>query len=154
MAHRNFSMVDYINRRAKDWQPLLSFQGSTQDEWAQWREAAFARYIKLLGEFPRPVDLAPEVIYAIEENGLIRERVVFNSEEFMSVPCQVLRPADMKPDGSNAAILCSHGHGPFGKDPVAERLLRNMLNYAARDIDRVEVDLPGDFDAELTARGL
>jgi len=112
-------MVDYFNRRAKDWQPLMSFQGNTQDEWAQWHEAAFDRYIELLGEFPRPVDLAPEVIYSIEEDGLIRERVVFDSEEFMSVPCVVLRPADMPADGTGRAILCSHGHGPFGKEPVA-----------------------------------
>jgi hypothetical protein len=37
----------------------------------------------------------------------------------MSVPCVVLRPTDMKADGSHAAILCSHGHGEFGKEPVA-----------------------------------
>ena len=119
VAHRNFSLIDYFNRRAKDWQPLLTFQGSTQDEWARWREEAFPRYIELLGEFPHPVDLAPEVIYAIEEDGLIRERIVFDSEEFMSVPCVLLRPANMPADGRGRAILCSHGHGPFGKEPVA-----------------------------------
>jgi hypothetical protein len=73
-------MVDYLNRRAKDWQPLLSFRGKTQDEWSQWHKVAFARYIELLGEFPRPVELAPEIIYSIQENGLIRERIVFDSE--------------------------------------------------------------------------
>jgi predicted peptidase len=75
--------------------------------------------MELLGEFPQPVDPAPEVIYSIEEDGLIRERVVFDSEEHMSVPCTVLRPVDMPADRSGPAILCSHGHGPFGKEPVA-----------------------------------
>ena len=37
----------------------------------------------------------------------------------MSVPCQVLRPRKMESDKKNPAILCSHGHGPYGKDPVA-----------------------------------
>ena len=37
----------------------------------------------------------------------------------MSVPAVVLRPADMKPDRSNPAIICSHGHGAYGKEPVA-----------------------------------
>ncbi len=37
----------------------------------------------------------------------------------MSVPCVVLKPADMPDDKSGAAIICSHGHGPFGKEPVA-----------------------------------
>jgi hypothetical protein len=119
MAHRNFSMIEYFNRRAQDWQPQLSFRGSSRKEWEQWHEAAAARYMELLGEFPRPVDLAAEVIHTIQEDGLIRERVIFDSEEFMSVPCVVLRPADMPADKSGRAIVCSHGHGPFGKEPVA-----------------------------------
>ena len=44
---------------------------------------------------------------------------MFDSEEDMSVPCQVLIPKGMRADGTNPAILCSHGHGRFGKDPVA-----------------------------------
>jgi Abhydrolase family len=119
VAHRNFSMVEYFNRRAADWQPLLSFRGQTKEDWADWRQRALAKYMELLGEFPKPVDLAAEVIYASREDGLIRERVVFDSEEFMSVPCVVLRPADMPADKSGRAIVCSHGHGPFGKEPVS-----------------------------------
>ena len=41
----------------------------------------------------------------------------------------------------------------LGRDPAAERLLRNMLRYAARDIDKPLVDLPADFDATLKAMG-
>ncbi len=57
--------------------------------------------------------------YSIEDGDIIRERVVFDSEEDMAVPCYVLHPKNMKADGTNPAIVCSHGHGPFGKDPVA-----------------------------------
>ena len=41
----------------------------------------------------------------------------------------------------------------LGKVPAAERLLRNMLNYAARDIGQPLVDLPDDFDTQLRAMG-
>jgi hypothetical protein len=119
MAHRNFSMVEYLNRRASDWQPTLSFRGKTKAEWMTWREAANAKYMELLGEFPKPVDLAPETIYSIPDDGLVRERVIFDSEEYMSVPCVVLRSQDMPADGRQRAIVCCHGHGPFGKEPVA-----------------------------------
>ena len=119
MANRNFSMIDYFNRRAKDWTPELSFRGKTAADWKRWHKRARAKFLHLLGEFPKPVDLAPDVIYSVEENGLIRERVVFDSEEFMSVPCVVLRPAAMAADKKGAAIICSHGHGVFGKEPVA-----------------------------------
>ena len=42
----------------------------------------------------------------------------------------------------------------LGHDPVAERLLRNMLRYAERDISEPSVELPADFDAQLAEMGL
>jgi hypothetical protein len=41
----------------------------------------------------------------------------------------------------------------LGPNPVAERLLRNMLNYAARDTNKPPVDLPANFDAQLKSLG-
>ena len=119
MAKRNFSMIEYFNQRAKDWEPLLTFKGSSREDWKTWNEKALAKLVELLAEFPAPVALEPDVIYSIEMDGLIRERVIFDSEEHMSVPCVVLRPVDMPPDGKGRAILCSHGHGSFGKEPVS-----------------------------------
>ena len=39
----------------------------------------------------------------------------------------------------------------LGADPVAERLLRNMLRYAAPDVGKPPADLPAGFDAQLKA---
>ena len=36
MAHRNFSMIAYLDRREKDWRPLFSFRGQTVEEWQAW----------------------------------------------------------------------------------------------------------------------
>lgn len=41
----------------------------------------------------------------------------------------------------------------LGVDPVAERLLRNMLRYAARDVSKPLVELPANFDQQLKAMG-
>lgn len=119
MAKRNFSMIEYFIRRAENWKPLLAFDGKPDEAWAGWHQAALAKLLELLGEFPEPVELAPEVIYSIEEDGLIRERVILDTEEHMSVPCVVLKPAGMANNGRGGAILCSHGHGPYGKEAVA-----------------------------------
>jgi len=120
MAKRNFSMIEYFNKMAEHWVPLLSFQGSSLAEFEDWQAKASEKFFELLGDFPEPVDPEPEVIYAVEEpSGLIRERVIFDSEAEMSVPCVVLRHKDMEADGSNGAILCSHGHGFYGKEPVS-----------------------------------
>jgi pimeloyl-ACP methyl ester carboxylesterase len=119
MSNRNFSMQNYWMQRVKNWGPSLSFKGKSRQEWDEWRKAAYPKFLELLGEFPKKVELQAEVEYSVEEGDLIRERVVFNSEEYMSVPCIVLKPKTMKSNHKNAAIICSHGHGPFGKDAVA-----------------------------------
>jgi len=119
MVRRNFSMQAYWERIAEDWVPLMKFKGKSQADWEKWYKQAYPKYVELLGQFPEPVKLEAEVESSVVDGDLIRERVVFNSEEFMSVPCQVLRPVTMETDKSNPAILCSHGHGPFGKDAVA-----------------------------------
>ena len=139
MARRNFSMIEYFNRRAESSSPQLGFRGTTASDWEHWREDAHAKLLDVLGDFPQPVDIDADLLYSIEDDGLIRERVVFDSEEHMSVPCVVLKPADMPSDGTAPAILCSHGHGPFGKEPVAgnstsvalrENMTRHNYNYA------------------------
>jgi len=119
VAKRNFSMIEYLNRKAAQHQPKLAFRGETRADFEAWHEIAYAKLMELLGPMPEAVDLDAEVIVAAEEDGIIRERVIFDAEEHMSVPCVVLRPAEMAADGSNPAIICSHGHGNFGKEAVA-----------------------------------
>jgi len=119
MKQRNFSMKYYWEKIAENWEPLLKFKGTTKQEFEEWHSEALKKLEELLGEYPKKVELNAEVQYSVEDGDLIRERVVFDSEEFMSVPCIVLKPKNMKSDKSNPAILCSHGHGKFGKDPVA-----------------------------------
>jgi len=139
MANRHFGMTEYWSNRAKRWQPRMTFRGEGPEAWKAWREEALAKLLELLGEFPEPVDLAAEVEYAVPDGELIRERVVFDSEEFASVPCVVLRPKDMPANRANAAIICCNGHPvSLGKDPVAgvrsepehdEAIARMNYNY-------------------------
>ncbi len=119
MANRYFSMIEYFNRIAAEHKPILAFNGKSVSDWKQWKRKAYAKLLELLGDFPEPVPLNAEVVASVEENGVIKERVVFDSEKWMSVPCIVCKPKDMKPNKANPAIVCSHGHGPYGKDSVA-----------------------------------
>lgn len=112
-------MSRYWEEKYKDWQPLMSFHGEGRQEWIVWQKTAYVKLLELLGDFPQKVDLNAFVEYSVDDGELIRERVIFNSEEYMSVPCIVIKPKEMKADGSNSAILCSHGHGSYGKNAVA-----------------------------------
>ena len=41
----------------------------------------------------------------------------------------------------------------LGKHPASERLLLNMLRYAAQDVNKPLADVPPDFNAQLSAMG-
>ncbi len=137
MANRNFSMIDYFDKLAAEHTPEMQFEGESSADFHEWKDAAYPKFMELLGRWPDPVPLEAEVIASVEEEGIIRERVVFDAEEHMSVPAVVLRPADMVGDGSNPAILCSHGHGQYGKEPVAGN--RTNPGYV-NDIERMNYD--------------
>ncbi len=136
MKNRNLSLIEYFNNKAKNWNPLLSFGGRTEKDWIKWKKKATKKLFELLGEFPEKVPLRPQTIWTKKGNGLIKEKIIFDSEKNMSVPCIVIRSEDTEPNGKNRAIVCSHGHGPFGKDPVAgltstKELIKNIreMNY-------------------------
>lgn len=115
-------MQQYWLNKIENWEPLLAFKGETKKDWDEWYKQAYPKFVEILGEFPKKIALNATVEYSVEEGDLIRERVIFDSEEFMSVPCYVLRPKNMKGDKSNPAIICSHGHGYYAnvaKEAVA-----------------------------------
>lgn len=119
MANRNFSMKSYWMNKAREHQPALSFVQEDAGRWKEWHDEARQKLLHLLGDFPQKVDLAAEIEYSVEDGDLIRERVIFDSESYASVPCIVLRPKKMEANRNHAAIICCNGHPvDLGKDPV------------------------------------
>lgn len=118
MSEQSFFLYDMWNEIAKNHKPLLSFRhaGITFEE---WHKAAHEKLLELLGDFPEKVELEPVIEYSENQGEYIRQRVVFNADKYMKIPCYVLIPANRKLGEKLPAIVCSHGHGPFGKDPVA-----------------------------------
>lgn len=132
MSKRQFSFQKYWEDLSGGHVPLLSF--SRADDYESWSRDARAKLLELLGPFPERCDLAAEVEYSVDEGDFIRERVVFDSEENMSVPCILLIP---KSDHRGRAVICCHGHGRFGKDPVTG--IVSSPEYQA-DIDLMNYD--------------
>lgn len=86
--------------------PLPVEDLSTLDE---WRARCRARLTDLLGPFPEPVPLNVETVEQEQCDGYRRDKVVFDTEDTMSVPAYLLVPDDRREPGP--AILASHGHG-------------------------------------------
>ena len=118
MAHRNFSMIEYFNRRCSEVKPRLAFGGQDKQDWQAWRTALLAELKRAARRVARPGAPGAEVVWETVEDGLIKQRVIFDTEEHMSVPALVYLPADRQPDQKLPAILCCHGHGPYGKEAV------------------------------------
>ena len=92
--------------------PLPDGGGSALD---QWRVRCRSRLVDLLGPTPAPVPLALETLESEQCDGYRRHKIVFDTEETMSVPAYLLVPDGRAAPGP--AVLAAHGHGP-GKDLV------------------------------------
>jgi dienelactone hydrolase len=92
-------------------QPALHFAGRTPSEYETWRTQFAAQYHQLLGPFPNPVPLRPEVLRRIEYPRYVLEKVVIDAEQYASIPCWVASPTMPSPRGQYPAVLCAHGHG-------------------------------------------
>jgi dienelactone hydrolase len=75
-----------------------------------WRERVRARLNGLLGARPVPVPLALETTETVNGGTYTRTRVVFDTEDTMSVPAFLLVPHVRTTPGP--AVLAVHGHGP------------------------------------------
>ncbi len=109
-----------------------------------WRRRCAERLERLLGPVPRPVPLEAEVTESVEEEGYLRQRVVFDSEDTMSVPAYLLVPEGRTAPG--AAVLAIHGHGP-GKSLVCglEHTASPNGDYARQLVRRGYVVLAPDL---------
>ena len=75
-----------------------------------WRARVRERLLTMLGPAPAPVPLDLETTETVDCGSYRRERVVFDTEETMSVPAYLLVPHDRTEPGP--ALLAIHGHGP------------------------------------------
>jgi dienelactone hydrolase len=113
---RNLSINVYFQRLAATHTPKFRFAGSSKDDWLQWKNKLLPAVRASLGKMPNKVALNPEIQAEWVQDGLIKQRVVFDVEEDLCATALVFRPADAK--GQLRGILACHGHGPFGKEPV------------------------------------
>lgn len=113
---RNLSVNAYFNKLASKHTPEHRFAGSNRADWGAWHEALLPKVRSSLGRMPEKVDLNAEVVAEWRADGLIKQRVLFDVEDGLSAYALVFRPEQA--DGPLPAILCCHGHGPYGKDAV------------------------------------
>ena len=129
MTVRNLSPQQMFIRLAEDHVPEHRFQGKNKKQFTSWKRRAEPKVLATLGDFPDGVPPKPELLAEWEEKGLRRQRWIIDVQKHLSATLLVNYPTDMKRGEKRPAILCCHGHGPYGKEPV----MGNDSSPALRD---------------------
>ena len=116
---RIYSQEEACLARLHAQKPLLPCKAKTKEEWQSWRRAFKRAIVKELGPDPEAVPLRPEILERTDMGGYIREKVVFDSDPYNSVPAWVLTPKNLKPGQRVPGLLVAHGHG-HGKNTTID----------------------------------
>lgn len=149
MDKSSYSLLHYFNELGQKPIPRLRYKGG---DVADWQSRLREKVLELLGTFPESVDLNVKTIWRTEEDGLIKEKVIFHSEENSIIPAIVMKRADLDPKVKHKGMICLHGHGP-GKGSVTgsyalqnhEEGFKKYDDYALQFARRGYVTLSPDF---------
>jgi hypothetical protein len=109
-SRRSFTLRDYLERRFAEDKPALPCNARTQEEFERWR-GEFTRQLEgSVGKLPKTIPLRPETMLTISLPGIRAEKIVFDSNQFMSVPAWVLIPSHLKSGERRPAVCLIPGH--------------------------------------------
>jgi dienelactone hydrolase len=118
MSLRNLSPHQMFERLALEHRPAYRFAGQTPDDVVAWQRDALPAVLATLGDFPARVPPNPQLLAEWEHDGLVKQKWLIDVQEHLSATCLVNRPRHLPAGRRLPALLCWHGHGPFGKEPV------------------------------------
>lgn len=118
MTVRNLSPQQMFVELAARHVPACRFDGKTRRDFGAWKRRTLPKVLATLGESPAPVPARPELLAEWEHRGLRRQRWIIDVQEGLAATLLVNLPPELKKRERRPAVLCCHGHGAFGKEPV------------------------------------
>lgn len=118
MTIRNLSPQKMFHQMALEHKPSHAFHGKDKRAFQKWKRTTFPKVVATLGKSPDRVPLRAQKLVEWEHDGLHKERWIIDVQKHMSATLLINRPAGLGRTEKLPAILCCHGHGPFGKEPV------------------------------------
>lgn len=144
-----YTTLSSIWHRQETMPRQLAFRATTREQWGTWREALQARLVDLLGGFPgEKVPLDPVLLEREETPHYRLEKVAFQSEPGLSVPCYVLIPLGIEPP--YRPVIAMHGHGIGGAAHIVGRFVTETM----RDQEQARLEAMNyDYARQLAGRG-
>ncbi len=118
MSLRNMSPQSMFEQWAVRHVPRYRFKAESARDFERWKTEALPKVLACLGDDPERVSPNAELTAEWTHDGLRKQRWVIDVQPFLSAALLVNIPGDLKPGEKRPAILCCHGHGPYGKEPV------------------------------------
>ena len=144
-AERTATLVDADLSTAMGHAELsMLFHGSTADECRAWQDKFRAQLSTLLGDSSAPAAWTPVEQSRQEFERYTRFELLLTADGIPSLPVYLLVPKG-PPNAKWPAVLCVHGHGPFGNDAVvgirdaegaAEHIAQLNYDYAHQFAER------------------
>jgi len=132
-----------ISRHAK---LSMLFRGTTATAARQWQQSFRKRLSELLGSVQPPKKWAVKLQSVTRFVDHTRYELSLRSAGVSSVPVYLLIPKEVSSDRPAPGVLCVHGHGKYGNDPVVGRT----------DLPGVEADIAHanyDYGLQFVRRG-
>ncbi len=103
---------------AREHQPRFRFSSDTEQSFDEWKREALPLVLASIGDFPPSVEPNPQLSAEWVHDGLRKQRWLLEVGPHISASLLVNYPSDLRTDEKRGAILCWHGHGAHGKEPV------------------------------------
>ena len=146
MTTRNLSPQRMFNDLASEHKPEYRFKGRDKKAFSAWKRKTLPKVLATIGDAPPRVTPNPELLAQWEYNGLIRQRWIIDVQKHLSATLLVNIPKGLKKGEKRPAILCCHGHGAFGKEPV-------MGNDSSPDLRGYIQDLKYNYGDVMAQKG-
>ncbi len=115
----------------------MLFPGESAEDCRQWQQAFDAQLNQLLGDSAPPDDWTIEEEQRWDLEDHVRIALLLVAENLPSVPVYLLIPKTLEGGRKAPAVLCVHGHGAFGNDPIVGR---TDLEGVAENIEKHNYD--------------
>lgn len=112
---------DVIGKTSLATQPSLQFHGSSPMEFHAWQKEFQSTLGRLLGDHDPPAKWQVVEESRREFDDHTRLELRLRAEGVPDLPLYLLVPTAVTANKPVPAVLCIHGHGPYGNEPVAGR---------------------------------
>ena len=120
----------------------MQFRGSTVDECRDWQNEFRTKLNELMGDSTPPPKWTIVEQSQTEFDEYTRLELLLTAEDVPSLPVYLLIPKGLPAGQKAPAVLCVHGHGPFGNDAIVGR---REQEGAAEHIEKLNYDYGVQF---------